>query len=90
MTTTKQATTINVRIDSDIKRDLDVLLNKLGMNVSVVVNMLFRQMLMDEALPFQPKVKRRHLTTAERLRDYSGNYKTEEWDTGEPAGREVF
>jgi len=88
--TTKQATTINVRVDSDIKHDLEILLDKLGMNVSVVVNMLFRQMLMDEALPFQPKVRHKHLTTAERLKDYSGDYKTEEWDTGEPVGREVF
>ena len=89
-TATKQTTTINVRVDSDVKRDLEILLDKLGMNVSVVVNMLFRQMLMDEALPFQPKVTRKHLTTAERLKGYNNNYKTEEWDTGEPEGREVL
>ena len=88
--TTKQATTINVRVDSDIKREIDILLDNLGMNVSVVVNMLFRQMLMDEALPFQPKIKRKHLTTSERLKDFNGDYKTEEWNTGEPVGREVF
>ena len=85
-----QATTINVRVDTEVKQDLEILLDKLGMNVSVVVNMLFRQMLMDEALPFQPKVRRRHLTTAERLKGYSGDYKTEEWDTGKPVGKEVF
>jgi len=86
----KQASTINVRVDSDVKQDLEILLDKLGLNVSVVVNMLFRQMLMDEALPFQPKVNRRHLTTAERLKGYESDYKTEELDTGEPVGREVF
>ena len=88
--TAKQSTTINVRVDEDIKREIDFLLDKLGLNVSVVVNMLFRQMLMDEALPFQPKYKRRHLTTEERLKNYNGDYKTKEWDTGEPIGREVF
>ena len=88
--TTKQTSTINVRVDSDVKHDLEILLDKLGMNVSVVVNMLFRQMLMDEALPFQPKVNHKRLTTAERLANYNGDYKTEEWDTGEPVGREVF
>ena len=85
-----QTTTINVRVDENIKRDVEFLLDKLGMNISTVVNMLFKQMLMDEALPFQPKYKRRHLTTAERLKDYNGDYRTEEWDTGEPIGREVF
>jgi addiction module RelB/DinJ family antitoxin len=84
------ATTINVRVEDDIKRDVEILLDKMGMNISTVVNMLFKQMLMDEALPFQPKYKRRRLTTAERLKDYNGDYKTEEWDTGEPVGREVF
>jgi len=88
--TAKQSTSINVRVDEDVKRDLDFLLDKLGLNVSVVVNMLFRQMIMDEALPFQPKYKRKRLTTEERLKNYIGDYKTEEWDTGEPVGGEVF
>ena len=88
--TAKQSTSINVRVDEDVKRDLDFLLDKLGLNVSVVVNMLFRQMIMDEALPFQPKYKRKRLTTEERLKNYIGDYKTEEWDTGEPVGREVL
>ena len=84
------ATTINVRVEEDVKRDVELLLDKMGMNISTVVNMLFKQMLMDEALPFQPRYKRKHLTTAERLKDYNGNYKIDEWDTGEPVGREVF
>ena len=84
------STTINVRIDEDVKRNVEILLDKMGMNISTAVNMLFKQMLMDEALPFQPKVRRSRLTTEERLKNYSGSYKTEEWDTGEPVGREVF
>jgi DNA-damage-inducible protein J len=82
------ATTINVRVDENVKRDVELLLDKMGMNISTVVNMLFKQILMDEALPFQPKYKHRRLTTAERLREYDGRYKIEEWDTGEPVGRE--
>lgn len=85
-----QTTTINVRIDEDVKKEAEHILDKLGMNISVVVNMLFRQMIMEEALPFQPKVRRRRLTTAERLKDYSGDYRVKEWDTGEPLGREVL
>ena len=83
-------TTINVRVDEDVKRNAEFLLDKMGMNISTVVNMLLRQMLMDEALPFLPKYKRRRLTTEERLKDYTGAYKAEEWDTGEPVDREVF
>jgi len=85
-----QTATINVRVDEDVKRDVEILMDKLGLNMSVAVNMLFKQMLMDEALPFQPKLKQRHIPLSERLKDYNGEYKTEEWDTGSPVGREVF
>ena len=78
--------TINVRVDEEVKRNAEFLLDKMGMNISTAVNMLLKQMLMDEALPFQPTYKRRRLTTEERLKNYTGNYKTEEWDTGPPVG----
>ena len=78
-------TTISVRVDDDVKRDIESLLDKMGLNISTVVNMLFKQMLIDEALPFQPKYKRRYITTNENLKGYSGDYITEEWDTNEDA-----
>ena len=43
-----RTTSINVRVDEEVKRDLEFLLYKLGMNTSTVVNMLFKQMLIDE------------------------------------------
>jgi len=102
-TATRQTTTINVRVDSEIKQDLEILLDKLGMNVSVVVNMLFRQMLMDEALPFQPKIKRKRQSLNEYLEAYHGknietilreaeesNEKPVEIDWGKPVGEEVW
>ena len=85
-----QTTTILVRIDEDVKRDAEVMLDKLGMNFSTAINMFFRQLIMDEAFPLRPKIKRRRLTTAERLKGYEGVYKAEEWNTGEPVGQEVF
>ncbi len=84
------ASTINVRVDDEVKRDIEFLLDKLGMNISTVVNMLFKQMLMDEALPFQPKYRRRHITLKERLKDFVEEYEFEEWDTGADVGREII
>ena len=55
--TSVKQTTISIRVDEDVKRDIDFLLDKLGMNISVLVNMLFKQMIMDEALPFQPRYR---------------------------------
>jgi len=81
---------VNVRVDEGVKRDIEKLYYSLGMNISTAVNMFFKQCLMEQALPFQPKVTRRHVTLVERLKDYSGDYRTEEWDTGVPVGKEVF
>ena len=35
-------------------------------------------------------LKRQHISTRERLKNYNGDYRTGEWDTGEPVGSEVF
>ena len=52
-----QSITINIRIDEDVKREAEAMLDKLGMNMSVLVNMTLRQLIMDEALPFLPRYK---------------------------------
>ena len=98
-----QTTSINVRVDEDIKRDIDFLLDKLGMNISTVVNMLFRQMLMDEALPFQPRYRRKRKSLDEYLEEYHGqdietifreaaarDEKPAELDWGKPVGGEIW
>jgi len=98
-----QSTTINIRVDSDVKRDLEILLDKLGMNISVVVNMLFRQMLMEEALPFLPKVHNNRTSLNEYLEAYHGkdiesilqeaeisNKNSVEIDWGNPVGEELW
>ena len=57
-TTMSTTTTINVRVDETVKRNVEVLFDNMGMNISTAVNMFLKQCLMEEALPFQPRVKR--------------------------------
>ena len=98
-----QTTTVNVRVDEEVKRDVEALLDKLGMNISVLVNMTFRQLIMDEALPFQPRVKRKRPSLNEYLEAYHGkdietilreaeqnNKKPIEIDWGKPVGEEIW
>lgn len=33
---------------------------------------------------------KKHKTLQDRIAEYSGDYKCSEWDTGKPAGKEVF
>ncbi|MCL2169339.1 MAG: hypothetical protein FWB74_04860 [Defluviitaleaceae bacterium] len=43
-------------------------------------------------LPLEPEEisVHRSLSTKERLKNYNGDFKATEWDTGEPVGQEVF
>ena len=55
--TQAQTTTISVRVDETVKRNVEDLFDSMGMNISTAVNMFFKQCLMEEALPFQPRKK---------------------------------
>ena len=48
-------TNLTIRIDEDIKREAENLFNKIGMNMSVAINMFFRQALREQAIPFELK-----------------------------------
>ena len=52
-----QTTTINVRVDEEIKRDVEFLLDKLGMNISTVVNMLFLSRCYGRSSAFSAKIQ---------------------------------
>jgi len=62
--TQNQTTTVNVRVDENVKRNVERLFESMGMNISTAVNIFFRQCLMEEALPFQPKSKQHTLSDA--------------------------
>lgn len=44
---------INVRVDSDLKKDVEYVLKTLGMNVSDAVNIYFRMITLKRGLPFE-------------------------------------
>ena len=64
--TQNQTTTVNVRVDETVKRNVEVLFDSMGMNISTAVNMFFKQCLMENAIPFQPRAKR-HISLKEAL-----------------------
>jgi addiction module RelB/DinJ family antitoxin len=86
----QMASVVNVSVDENVKQDIEKLYSKLGMNVNIAVNMFFKQCLMEQGLPFQQKTAYKHIPLKERVKNHREDYKTEEWDTGEPIGRELF
>ena len=83
-------TQIAVNVDENLKHDIEKLYNSLGLNINTAVNIFFQQCLIEQGFPFHQRTVHNHISLKERLKNYSGNYKTEEWDTGEPVGRELL
>ena len=48
-------TTVNFRVDEETKRNVEELLDSMGITVSGAINMFFKQILLEKALPFQPR-----------------------------------
>ena len=59
-----------VRIDDDIKKDVEALFEKLGMSVSGAINIFFRQALREQAMPFTISAK----SAEEKYNEYFNPY----------------
>lgn len=46
-------TTLNVRIDEQLKNELEEFCNNVGMNISVAVNMFAKTVVREQRLPFE-------------------------------------
>ena len=44
-------TSISIRIDSELKEHAEYVIEQFGLNMTVVVNMLFRQIVREQAIP---------------------------------------
>ncbi len=58
-------TTINIRLDSEVKKAAQDLFSELGMDMTTAVNIFLRQSIREQCIPFEIKLdKPNHLTTA--------------------------
>jgi DNA-damage-inducible protein J len=56
-----QQINVNIRMDKDTKERADALFNALGFNLTTAINTFVKQALREQAIPFQPKLKRQPL-----------------------------
>ena len=61
-------TTLNVRMDAELKKSLEKFCADVGMNTSVAVNMFARAVVRDQKLPFEVAAKPYNLTKTELSR----------------------
>lgn len=50
------ATTINIRVDSDVKNNAKEIFAELGMDLTTAVNIFLRQSIRDHGIPFELKL----------------------------------
>ena len=71
-------TSINIRMNSELKKQTEIVLGQLGLNMTAVVNALFNQIVRDKAVPLKFSLDRidlldeLYLAKAERSAGYVG------------------
>lgn len=82
MDNTSNTTNLNVRVDSTLKKESDMLFKDLGLNMSTAINMFLTQCVKTSSIPFnisEPKPSRqlkRALKEAERITKHHERYKS--------------
>lgn len=77
---TSASVNVTVRMDSEVKAQVDELYAALGMNMSTAINMFVRQCLRERQLPFQPTLNVPNKETIQAIEESNemlrtGNFK---------------
>lgn len=62
------ATTMNIRVDSDVKNNAKEIFAELGMDLTTAVNIFLRQSIREHGMPFQLKLRVPNDETLEAIR----------------------
>ena len=62
-------TNFSVRIDTEIKKQSEMLYKKLGMNLTTAINIFLRQSILVGGVPFDVKLKKPNVKTAAAIKE---------------------
>ena len=62
------ATTMNIRVDSDVKNNAKEIFAELGMDLTTAVNIFLRQSIREHGMPFELKLRVPNDETLEAIR----------------------
>lgn len=51
-------TNLNVRVDEEVKKNVEQVLDELGLNMSTAVNMFLRAVIREDGIPFKVSLKK--------------------------------
>lgn len=95
----KDTNNYRVPLDKDIKERAEGLFTSLGIDMNAAVNIFLRKAIEENGIPFRVSTNKRvHEmilydepgTLNDLFKDYNGDFKPEEWDTGKPVGNEIL
>ncbi len=58
---TNKTATVLARVDPELKRDAEDILDRLGIPASVVINMLYKQIVLKKGIPFELNLEKGEL-----------------------------
>ena len=61
--------TLNIRIEPELKREVESTLNDLGMNIAEAVTIFLKQVVMNEGIPFEIRKPRLNKETIQAMKD---------------------
>ena len=82
MATISNSTNLNIRVDSNLKKNAEDLFKRLGLNMSSAINVFLTQSVKEQAIPFEicenkPNKKLlKALKEVEKMEKYPEKYKT--------------
>lgn len=66
-------TSMNIRMDADVKRQAEALFGEIGMNMTTAINIFLRQSIRENGIPFELKVGQPNSETLEAIDDVNNN-----------------
>lgn len=60
-------TSMNIRMDADVKRQAEALFGEIGMNMTTAINIFLKQSIRENGIPFELKINRPNTETLESI-----------------------
>ncbi len=62
-------TNLNVRVDEDVKRDVEEILDEIGLNMSTAINVFLKRVVREKGIPFEMRIERPNAETIAAIED---------------------
>ena len=62
-------TSMNIRMDADVKRQAEALFSEIGMNMTTAINIFLKQSIRENGIPFELKINQPNTETLEAINE---------------------